>query len=328
MKTPGFIDLQVNGYKGVDFSSSDLTEDKFCFACEELLKTGTAAFMPTLITSSKEVYENNLPIIAKVKNSGKFGNQILGIHLEGPFISDQPGAVGAHPKQFTQKPSIEAFDKLWSLSEGSIKILTVAAELEGAEELAKYAVSKGVVVSLGHQLATNKAIDKLAKAGAKTITHLGNGVPNQLDRHDNPILAGLSNTELKAMIIPDGYHLPDDFIKLVIKTKDIENVIAVSDISPIAGLIPGKYELWNTAVILEEDGFLHCEDRPCLAGSSSTLFECMNYIASKQISTVEDMLKIAFYNPLNLIGISPETIKGQTNVIWNKDTNRFDMIKN
>lgn len=328
MRIPGFIDLQVNGYMGVDFSSSDLSEEKFCFACEELLKRGTAAFMPTLITSSKEVYASNLPIIAKVKNSGKFGKQILGIHLEGPFISDHPGAVGAHPKQYTQKPSLELFDELWSLSKGSIRMLTIAAELKGSEELARHACSNGVVVSLGHQLATGKAINQLVEAGARTLTHLGNGVPNQLDRHENPILAGLSNAGLTAMIIPDGYHLPDDLIKLVVKAKDIKKVIAVSDLSPIAGLRPGRYQLWSTTVILEDNGFLHCEDRPCLAGSSSTLLDCMNYLASKNILPLETLVDIGLYNPLELLGIKPEEIASRSSVVWNEQKNKFETMNN
>lgn len=327
MMIPGFVDLQVNGFKGVDFSSPDLTEEKFCFACEELLKTGTAAFLPTLITSPKDVYLHNLPLIANVKESGRFGNQILGIHLEGPFISDEPGAVGAHPKQFTQKPSTELLEEFWGLSKGSLKMITIAAELEGASDLAEFAISKGIVVSLGHQLAKGESIERLVEAGAKALTHLGNGVPNQLDRHDNPIIAGLSNDGLKAMLIPDGYHLPSRLINVIIKTKGSDNVIAVSDISPVAGLEQGRYELWNTEVVLEEDGFLHCADRPCLAGSSTTLFECMNHLASLSVLSVEGLLDVGFYNPLKLITVKPDELGCQTKVVWNDDLNKFEIVK-
>ena len=96
MSIPGFIDLQVNGFLGVDFSGSDLTEDKFVYACRELFKTGTAAFLPTLFTSPEEVYERNLPLISGVMNRDEFKGRLLGIHLEGPFMSSKPGAVGAH----------------------------------------------------------------------------------------------------------------------------------------------------------------------------------------------------------------------------------------
>ena len=115
MRIPGFVDLQVNGYKGVDFACIDLTEEKFIYGCRELFKAGTAAFLPTVVTSSEEAYEQNLPLISKVINREEFKGKLLGIHLEGPFISAEPGAVGAHNSEYVCPPSIDYLKRLQDL---------------------------------------------------------------------------------------------------------------------------------------------------------------------------------------------------------------------
>ncbi len=328
VKIPGFIDLQVNGYKGVDFSSLDLTEDSFCFACEQLLEAGTAAFLPTLITGPKEVYIKNLPLIAEAMKKDCFNNKILGIHLEGPFISDQPGAVGAHPKEYTRDPSTDLFDELWDLSKGRIKLLTLAAELRGAAQLAEYATTKNVAVSLGHQMADYQSMKKLYDAGARSITHFGNGMPNQIPRHQNPIVSALAIKGLKAMIITDGHHLLEQVIRTVFNAKDIGDIIVTSDASPIAGLGSGKYNVLGNDIILEENGLLHNPQKQCLVGSSSVMLECMNYLASLGIVSVKELLNVGFYNPLKLIGVDPSKIEGQRSVVWNEHVNKFEIINN
>lgn len=328
MKIPGFVDLQVNGYKGIDFSSLDLTADSFCFACEELLKNGTAAFLPTIITSSKEVYIKNLPIIAKVIKSRYFKDSVLGIHLEGPFISDRPGAVGAHPKNCVKRPSVDLLNELNDLSKNNIKILTIAAELSGAMELMSSAISKGIVVSLGHQMAGYTEMLKMHEAGVKAITHLGNGMPNEVPRHNNQILSALAIKDFKAMIITDGHHLPEHIIRAVFNAKDVENIIVTSDASPIAGMKPGRYNVLGNDAILEPNGLLHNPEKKCLVGSSATMLECMNYLASLKILSMQNLLNVGFYNPLHLINIEPYRISNDFTVEWNEDLNKFELINN
>ena len=322
MKIPGFIDLQVNGYKGVGFSNIDLTEADFCFACEALLENGTAAFLPTIITSSRGVYARILPLIAKAAKT-HFNGSILGIHLEGPFISDQPGSVGAHSPADTQKPSAEFFDELWELSEGGIKLLTIAAELEGAEDLIAHAMEKGVVVSLGHQMAGYDQVKTCHEAGAGAITHLGNGMPNQVPRHQNQIMTGLAIKKLKAMIITDGHHLPEQVIRAIFNAKEVADVIVTSDASPIAGCKPGRYNVFGNETVLEENGYLHNPKKQCMVGSSATLLECMNHLASLEILSVEDLLEVGFHNPLKLMGVEPDSIKSQSVVEWDEENKKF-----
>ena len=205
---PGFVDLQVNGFRGVDFSGPALSADAFARACRDLLARGTAAFLPTMITSTLDTYRRNLPLIADAICRAEFRGRLLGIHLEGPFISAEPGAVGVHDPSLVRPPDARLFDELQDLAGGCVRLLTIAAELPGAADLARHAAARGVAVSLGHQMAGELEIKRLTSAGASALTHLGNGVPNVLPRHDNPIWAGLAADGLSAMIIADGHHLP------------------------------------------------------------------------------------------------------------------------
>jgi len=323
MNIPGFIDLQVNGYKGVDFSSPDLTEEKFIHACHELFKMGTAAFLPTMITSSEDVYKKNLSLIAEVVNREEFKGKLLGIHLEGPFISTQSGAVGAHNPDWVSAASIDYLKQLQQWAGGNIRLITIAAEVAGNDELAAYASENGITVSLGHQMAKEEDINRLVKSGAKAVTHLGNALPSMIDRHQNPIWASLEKDKLTAMLITDGHHVPVSLIKVALKAKGLSKVTVVSDISPAAGLPAGEYKVWGNDVVLRDDGLLSVKKTGHLAGSSATMFEGMNYLASLNLLEEDELLKVGFYNPLELIGIEPDIIKSDCSVVYSKDKNIF-----
>lgn len=325
MDVPGFVDLQVNGYKGIDFSSPDLTEEEFVFACRDLLQQGTVAFLPTIITSSRNTFKRNLRLMAGAMD-GSLSEYLPGIHVEGPFISAEEGAKGAHNPEWVRKPDINFLDKLYEWSEGKIKLLTIAGEVEGAADLCKYATTKlGITVSLGHQLATEKDLEQCVSTGASALTHLGNGIPKLLPRHDNPLWAGIANDNLSAMVISDGHHLPSSILKTIIRTKGISNVIVVSDASPIAGLPPGKYNTLGNDVILEASGHLYNPETGYLVGSSSTMLDCMNYLLSLDFLSVEDLLKMGFYNPLQLINVDPP-LSTNNSIAYDKDKNQFVLI--
>ena len=308
MKVPGLVDLQVNGFKGVDFSGGGLTDKNFTETCRNILAAGTTAFLPTIITSPINIYRRNLPLIAQVMGQGEFRGRLLGIHLEGPFISAQEGARGAHKGEWTKKPDISFLEQLVEWAKGKVKMITIAAELEGAEELTQWAVEKQITVSLGHQMATEQDLERLARVGAKALTHLGNGVPAELPRHANPIWAGLANDALTAMIITDGHHLPVSLIKTIIRTKGTDKCIVVSDASPLAGMKPGHYETLGNKAVLEESGRLYNPDTGYLVGSSATMLQCMNYLASLRLVNSEELLTMGFDNPLKLIGIDPASV--------------------
>jgi len=306
---PGFVDLQVNGFVGVDFSSESLTEEAFVHAGHTLIGRGTAAFLPTLITNSEARLHRNLTLMASaLKKDATLARHVPGLHLEGPFISKEPGAVGAHDPAAVHAPDIALFERLCAWSEGRLRLLTLAAELPGAAELAHHAVKRGVAVSCGHQLAGPEDLARLATAGATALTHLGNGMPNLVHRHSNPLLAGLAEERLKILFIADSHHLPVHVLKVFARAAGAARLIATSDSSSVAGLPPGTYDVLGNTAVLEPSGLLHNPEKQCLVGSSATLLACMNVLHGLGFFSLEDLVRIGFRNPLALIGLTPQDV--------------------
>ncbi|RPJ50174.1 MAG: N-acetylglucosamine-6-phosphate deacetylase [Chloroflexi bacterium] len=303
MTPSGFVDLQVNGYAGINFSDASLTLNQVAEVCAALASRGTLAFCPTVITSGMDVYRRVLPELAEaVLRSGDWPGRLLGIHLEGPFISPEDGAVGVHPREHARLPSLEVFDALYDLSGGKIALLTLAPELPGALELIRRAVERGVVVSIGHTLAGASTIRAAVKAGASLSTHLGNGCPNLLHRHQNPIWPQLAASELAAMLITDGHHLPPEVIAVMLAAKGPSRVIVTSDAAPAAGCPPGEYSFFGSRILLEPSGRLRNLERETLAGSSATMLDCMNVLAGLGLLSAEDLWRVGRDNPLTVLG--------------------------
>jgi N-acetylglucosamine-6-phosphate deacetylase len=298
---PGFIDLQVNGYKGTDFSSASLTAEDFIRASEELIKTGTVLFLPTIITSSESIYKRNTELIAKAVQTTHLKNHIPGIHLEGPFISTEDGYLGVHHKEWVSKPDTDYLQKMIDWSGNFIKIITIASEVPGSEELCGYATSKDIIVSLGHQNARKENFSNLAAAGAKCITHMGNGTPQMIHRYENTLWPALLNKDLIGMIITDGFHISKELLEIMIRMKGVDKLIVTSDISPVGGLNPGTYQMLGVESVLEENGKLHCPQTNSLAGSSFTMLQCANFLMTCDFVSIQDIEKMVFYNPLQLL---------------------------
>ena len=303
MKTTGLVDLQVNGYKGTCFSNIAVKKTDVISACDEILATGVSAFLPTVITSHDTTYEHILPIFAEVFSMTRFKETLPGLHIEGPFISMEPGAVGAHNPAWCKKPEIDSLKKLIDLSQGNIKLLTLAPELPGALPLTEFAVSQGIVVSSGHSLALSDTLADFASAGGSAITHFGNGLPNQINRHNNPMWGGLANDDLYAMIITDGHHLPPSIIKSVIRAKGVDKTIVVSDATYLAGCKPGKYSWNGDEVVLEKGGRIFKPSTQSLAGSSMMMPGCIDYLKSLKLLSPQEISAVSCENPRRLIGI-------------------------
>jgi N-acetylglucosamine-6-phosphate deacetylase len=237
----------------------------------------------------------------------------------------QEGARGAHDAEFIRKPDIAYLEKLIEWAGDNVKLLTITAEAEGAEQLARYAVSRGIAVSLGHQMAGEEDLKKLARAGAVALTHLGNGVPAVLPRHKNPIWAGLANDDLTAMIITDGHHLPASVLKTIIRTKGAECCVVTSDASPLAGLAPGRYETTSHKLVLEDSGRLWDEVTGYFAASSATMLQCMNHLASLNLVSSDELVTMGFYNPLKLIGLDADDVAPGRGIWFDEKRRVFHM---
>ncbi len=301
MSIPGYVDIQINGYHNVDFSDPNLTEEMFLRTADRIFQSGTCVFLPTVITGTKELYLRNIRLMHDAVAARGLEKQIPGVHFEGPFLSDQPGAVGCHNPACIRKPDCGLFDEIMDHTGGFIKLMTIAAENEGAEELIRHAVSRGVIVGCGHQLANYEQLQRAEKAGARTLTHLGNGIPNMINRHKNPIWSGLACDNLIATIITDGHHLPPELIKCILRMKGADHVIVVSDASPVAGLPPGRYHMLGNDAILEETGLFHNPEKGCLVGSSASMSDCMKYLASLNLLTQDELEKVGYYNAMKLL---------------------------
>ncbi len=302
---PIWIDLQVNGYNGIDFGFADLTEAQVIDTVRALADKGTAGFCPTIITGDPEITERNLRIIASVRRTNtECQERIIGIHLEGPFISREPGAVGAHPIEWVRDPDIDLFDRFQAAAEGAVRLVTIAAEAKGAADFCRALRARNVTVSLGHQMSqTPDEIAPLAEAGAYAFTHLGNGIPNMIPRHNNIIWTALAEDRMTVMFIPDGHHLPKHLLKIYTRAVPIERLVAVTDCSYPGGLPPGKYNVFGNDVVLEESGLLHIPERKCLAGSTATMQQAMEVLQSPEVGfSYEECLIVGRDNPLKLIG--------------------------
>jgi N-acetylglucosamine-6-phosphate deacetylase len=257
-RPPGLVDVQINGYRGVDFASPTLDAAQVATAFRGLLATGLVAFLPTVVTARLETYRRVLPLLAAACRSEEFRGRALGIHLEGPFISGAPGAVGCHDPTLVRAYGADGgaggvgfLDELLALcgggaaDRGALRMMTLAADRPGAVALVRRLRSLGVVAALGHQRAAAEQLASCARAGATLLTHLGNGMPAVVPRHANAFVAGLSEPRLSASIVTDGWHLPPAAVRCVLLCKGEDGVVLTSDMAPVGGLPPGIYSCFG-----------------------------------------------------------------------------------
>ena len=300
---PLWVDLQINGYGGIDFNAGGLTVEKVKAVTQRLAADGTAVYLPTFVTGDPEMVLANLRIVADARpRDAECRERIAGVHLEGPFISPELGAVGTHPVEWVRKPDLALFDRYMDAADGAVKLVTVAAEIEGMPAFVKAVSEKGIAVSLGHQLAATPAeIEPCVAAGAKAFTHLGNGIPNMIDRHNNIIMTALAEDRASVMFIPDGHHLPDPMLKVFFRAVSLDRLIAVSDAQYPAGMPPGEYEVCGAHARLEPDGLLWNPSRNCLVGATAPMAKMMRIMEERVGLTPRELLAIGHDNPLRLI---------------------------
>jgi N-acetylglucosamine-6-phosphate deacetylase len=270
---PGLIDNQVNGYYGVDFADERLSVDGIKAAAEALWKDGVTTFVPTLVTGSHDDLIRNFKVLAKAREDSFFKGSIPGFHLEGPYLSPEPGYYGCHPVQHLRRPSWKEFLEYQEAAGGKIIEVTIAPELDGALEFIRLCSENGIVTAIGHTNATADKITLAVENGARLSTHLGNGCANLIHRHRNPLWPQLANDRLTPSLIADGYHLTPEEMKVFYKIKGPENLILTSDVNHLIGLPPGDYKYLGSQVILTAEGLVMNPELNCLAGASLPLLK-------------------------------------------------------
>lgn len=269
--TPRWFDFQVNGFGGVDFQSDNLTLPELEHAVDVMRRHGMAAIFATFITENVDSLCRRLENFEKLRAaSAAVREMVVGYHVEGPWLNPEPGYRGAHPADAMHAPSLAEFERLQSAARGRVKLITLAPEWPGSPECIAAIVRAGVHVSLGHTNASEAQIDEAIRAGARFCTHVGNGAPLQLHRHDNVIQRLLARDELIACFIPDGVHLPHFALKNFVRAKPRDRVLFTTDAMSGAGAGPGRYRIGRLEIEVGPDGIARQPGGQGFAGSTLT----------------------------------------------------------
>jgi N-acetylglucosamine-6-phosphate deacetylase len=304
---PGLIDIQINGYDGVDFNDPDTDAEQIAAVARRLWRAGVTAFCPTIITESFDHISKCISnLVRAVDESPEFARAMIGIHVEGPFISPEDGPRGAHPKRQARAPDWNEFQRWQDAAGGRIRILTLSPEWPDAIDFIERAAASGVVVAIGHTAAAPAQIADAARAGARLSTHLGNGSHAKIDRHPNYIWEQLANDDLWASFIVDGHHLPPSVVKCFLRSKGVTRSILVTDAIAAAGRPAGRYRLGAVEVEVTPARRVNLPGTPYLAGSVLEMPEAIAKTVQYSDATLGDALRMASANPAELLGIGSE----------------------
>ena len=266
---PALVDLQVNGYAGIDFQRDDLTVADLTSAVRGLRAAGCTRWLPTLITDEWPKLMRRLKCLRELRTaSPDLQRAIVGWHLEGPFLSAEPGYSGAHPPGLMLDPTPDHIRELRAVTGSDPLLLTLAPERPGALEAIALAVSLGLRVSLGHTNATADRLQAAVRAGATGFTHLGNACPQVLDRHDNILWRVLDTPGLTASLIPDGLHVSPELFRLVHRGQGAGSIFYVTDAMSAAGAPPGRYTLGDLKLDVGAEGIVRRPGQSQFAGSA------------------------------------------------------------
>ena len=250
------LDLQINGYAGVDFCATSLTADDLHRACQKLVDDGVDSVLLTVITDSVESLVAKLANLVRFREADPLVQQVMaGFHIEGPFLSPRAGFIGAHPADAVVDANVDDAKRLLDAAGGFTRLFTLAPEHDDEFATIGYLIDQGVTVSAGHCDPTLDQLRGAIDAGLKMVTHFGNGCPIELSRHDNFLQRVLLlRDSLWICLIPDGAHVPFFVMKNYLDLIGLDRTIMVSDAISAATLGPGRYEISGMAVEVDSSG--------------------------------------------------------------------------
>ena len=298
----GYVDLQVNGYAGLDFNSDHYSQDDLERLCLRLRNDGVHQILATIITAPLPQMIARIERVASlIDSSPEIATVITGIHIEGPFISPEPGYVGAHRASAVRPAEIDLAARLLGAGHGHVKLVTLAPEFDDGCRVTKWLTEKMIVVAAGHSNASLTCLERGIDAGLRMYTHLGNGCPPALPRHDNIVQRVLSLADrISISFIADSHHVPCFALKNYLSLVPSDNIIIVTDAISAAGLGPGRYQLGDQTVEVDEAGAAWSADRTHFAGSAATMPQMVAVLKSIGISA-ELISKWTMNNPQRLI---------------------------
>lgn len=288
--SPGFIDVHIHGAGG--FDTMDGTCEAINGISKAIAKHGTTSFLPTTMTVSIDEIQKSMKAVKKMKEEGCDGAQVLGVHIEGPFVS--PKAIGAQNPAHLLEPSIESYKKMIEGCEDAVVCITLAPEGENAEELIKYVCSKGVVCSAGHTKADYETIMKSIEWGVSHSTHLYN-VMTPFTHREPGVVGAIFDSNITTETIADGIHIAYPALRIAYKQKSSDKVFLVSDAMMACCMEDGIYSLGGQEVIVKE-GSARLKNG-ALAGSVLTLDKAVKNVYENCNIPLYEIVKMATFNP-------------------------------
>jgi N-acetylglucosamine-6-phosphate deacetylase len=305
MDSPGLLDLQVNGYAGVDFNRDGVGAEDLHRACVALERDGVAGILLTLITDDADALCRRLERLVALREADALAQRIvLGFHLEGPFLNPGPGYRGAHPERWIRPADPEIARRLLDAGGGLVRLVTLAPERDAGLRTTAWLRAQGVVVSAGHCDPTSDELRAAADAGLSMFTHLGNGCPRQVDRHDNIVQRALALADrLWLCFIADGAHVPFFALGNYLRAAGLARCIVVSDCIAPAGLGPGRFTLGPWELDIGEDLVARAPDGSHLVGSALSLPRATERLRAIGLAPAE-VDRLTRVNPSIALGVT------------------------
>jgi len=294
---PGFVDLQVNGFAGVDYNEPSSSHEEIARSLRVMFSTGVTRVFPTVITGDPERMVGALRNLAAARESLEDGGAMEAFHVEGPHISPEDGPRGAHQQRWVRPPDVNEFLRWQEAAQGNVRLVTLSPEWPGAPLYIEALASEGVATSIGHTRATREQIQDAVSAGATLSTHIGNGAHGVLQRHPNYIWEQLAEDRLAASFIVDGIHLGEAFLRVALRAKGIERSVLVTDAVMPALCAPGVYKLGEIEVELKDDQRVVLRGGTRLAGSSLRMDRAIDNVMRIARVSLTEAVTMATINP-------------------------------
>jgi N-acetylglucosamine-6-phosphate deacetylase len=295
----GLVDLQVNGYHGLDVNEDGLVPETVAELRGALRMRGVTTFVPTVVTAPRAKITAALRAIAQARSRWpEVRRAVPFVHLEGPYISAEPGPAGCHDAGLTRAPDLDEVREWVDAADGALGMITLSPHWPEMSRTIRGLRGLGIRAALGHTHAETAQIHAAVEAGAEFSTHLGNGAHAVLPRHPNYIWAQVADQRLRAGLIADGQHLSPDVFASLLRAKGAARAHLVSDIAALAGMPPGRYEAAvGGDVEVTADGRLVSAGTPYLAGATATLDSGVARAAIMADLTLGQALQLATENP-------------------------------
>ncbi|MES1262337.1 MAG: amidohydrolase family protein [Acidobacteriota bacterium] len=298
---PGFVDIQVNGFAGVDFNNPGTPLSDISKALAMILSTGVTRCLPTVITGGPGEMLGCLALLRRAQKELPHARAIAGFHVEGPYIGAEDGPRGAHPLRWVRPPRLDEYRRWQDATDGNVRLITLSPHWPEAPAWIAEVVRDGVTVSIGHTGATAEQIAAAVEAGATLSTHLGNGAHRVMQRHPNYLWEQLAEDRLSASFIVDGIHLGQAFLRTALRAKTVARSVLVTDASAPAGAAPGRYRLGEQDADLTADGRVVLAGTDKLAGSALRMNDGIANLVHLGGLSLRDAVQLATVNPARLI---------------------------